>query len=167
MDFRDALSVTAPTPAAELTAAQFRALAGATDGRVVAHARTIHALHGRGLITPVSGWYERPVSRRVGRLGATSSTWGVIGYELTDSGKTLRAELVHQQADVRVAHRPPNHFLRSPSGVLHLRAEGIEDDGRSVEYARCGWDTDAGWSAVPEAVAPIDRFCQRCPSCSP
>lgn len=150
-----------------LTAAQFRALAGATDGRVVGHARTIQALHERGLVAPVSGWYERSVSRRVGRLGATSSTWGVVGYALTDSGKTLRAELVRQQADVRVAHRQPSHFLRSPAGVLHLRAEGIEDDGRSVEYARCGWDTDAGWSAVPKAIEPGDRFCQRCPSCAP
>lgn len=148
-----------------LTSAQFRALADANDGRVVGHARTIHVLHKRGLVAPVSGWYERSVSRRVGRLGATSSTWGVVGYALTDSGKTLRAELLRQQDDVKVAHRPPNHFLRSPAGVLHLRAEGIEDDGRSVQYARCGWDTDAGWNAVPEAIAPGDRFCQRCPSC--
>jgi hypothetical protein len=150
---------------ARLTAAQFRAVADATDGKVVGHACTIRALYGRGLVAPVSGWYERSVSRRVGRLGATSSTWGIVGYALTDSGKTLRAELLRQQTDVRVAHRPPSHFLRSPAGVLHLRAEGIEDDGRSVEYARCGWDNDAGWSAVPKAIAPGDRFCQRCPSC--
>lgn len=150
-----------------LTAAQFRALAEATDGGVVGHARTVRALCGRGLVTPVSGWYERSVSRRVGRLGATSSTWGIVGYTLTDSGKTLRAELLRQSADARVAHRPPNHFLRSPAGVLHLRAEGIEDDGRSVEYARCGWDNDAGWSAVPKVIESGDRFCQRCPSCTP
>lgn len=152
-------------PSVRLTAAQFRALAGATDGRLVAHARTIRALYQRGLVAPVSGWYERSMSRRVGRLGATSSTWGIVGYVLTDSGKTLRAELLRESADVRVAHRPPSHFLRSPAGVLHLRAEGIEDDGRSVEYARCGWDNDAGWSAVPKAIEPGDRFCQRCPSC--
>lgn len=148
-----------------LTSAQFRALAAANDGRVVGHARTIQVLHKRGLIAPVSGWYERSVSRRVGRLGATSSTWGVIGYTLTDSGKTLRAKLLRQQDDVKVAHRPLTHFLRSPAGVLHLRAEGIEDDGRSVQYARCGWDTDAGWNAVPKAIEPGDRFCQRCPTC--
>ncbi len=157
----------APTPHARLTAAQSRALAEAADGRVVAHSRTIRALHVRGLVTPVSGWYERSVSRRVGRLGATSGTWGVVGYVLTDAGKALRAELLRQQTDARVAHRPPNHFLRSPAGVLHLRAEGIEDDGRSVEHARCGWETDAGWAAVPDAIALGDRFCQRCLSCSP
>jgi hypothetical protein len=150
-----------------LTAAQSRALAQAIDNRVIAHFRTIRALCERGLVAPVSGWYERSMSRRVGRLGATSSTWGVVGYALTESGKKLRAELLGHQGDPRVAHRPPNHFLRSPAGVLHLRAEGVEDDGRSVEYARCGWDTDAGWSAVPKAIAPGDRFCQRCPSCAP
>ncbi|NUP46133.1 MAG: hypothetical protein HOW97_02285 [Catenulispora sp.] len=149
-----------------LTPAQIKALESATgDGRVIAHARTLHALAAKHLIDPVMGWYEKSIARRVGRYGATTSTWGVIGYALTDSGKSLRAELLRQQTDVRMAHRPPSHFLRSPAGVLHLRREGIEDDGRSVQYARCGWGTDEGWSAVPKSIEPGDRFCQRCPLC--
>lgn len=60
-------------------------------GAVVGHRRTLRSLIGLGLVAPVEGWYERSISRRVGRLGATTTTWGVVGYRLTEAGRALRA----------------------------------------------------------------------------
>lgn len=69
---------------------QQRAVLATADawGSVVGHRRTLCSLVELGLVAPVKGWYERSISRRVGRLGATTSTWGVVGFRLTDAGRT-------------------------------------------------------------------------------
>ncbi len=79
-----------------LTEAQRAALATAlaplSGGRIIGHGRTVAVLVQLGLVEPVEGWYERSVSRRVGRLYATSSTWGVVGHRITDAGRRALAE---------------------------------------------------------------------------
>ncbi|MCD2465535.1 hypothetical protein MBT42_18435 [Streptomyces sp. MBT42] len=40
--------------------------------------------------------------------------------------------------------RPASQYLRSSTGMLHLRRSGPEDDGFSYNYARCGWHIRAG-----------------------
>lgn len=58
--------------------------------------------------------------------------------------------------------RPMSHYLRSMTGVLHLRRSGPEDDGLSYDYARCGWENGLGREAVPLAISDDPRVCQRC-----
>ncbi|MFI0827210.1 hypothetical protein ACH4Q7_22455 [Streptomyces roseolus] len=59
-------------------------------------------------------------------------------------------------------NRPASGYLRSGSGMLHLRRSGPEDDGLSYHYARCGWYTDLGREAVPLTVGSDPRVCRRC-----
>ncbi len=58
--------------------------------------------------------------------------------------------------------RPVTSYLRSSTGVLHLRRPGPEDDGLSNHYTRCGWYAELGRTAVPSTVSEHDRFCARC-----
>lgn len=87
--FRVGTATARRTRAPRLTEAQRAALATAlaplSGGRITGHGRTVAVLV--QLAEPVEGWYERSVSRRVGRLYATTSTWGVIGYRITDAGR--------------------------------------------------------------------------------
>lgn len=72
-----------------LTPAQTKALEGASarNGAVTAHARTISSLYALGYLEPIHGWYEKSIARRVGRYGATTTTWGVTGHRITDAGR--------------------------------------------------------------------------------
>lgn len=58
--------------------------------------------------------------------------------------------------------RKPSAYLRSSTGVLHLRRSGPEDDGLSYHYARCGWYADLGREAMPLTVGKQPRVCKRC-----
>ncbi|WP_329424055.1 hypothetical protein [Streptomyces sp. NBC_01268] len=73
--------------------------------------------------------------------------------------------LAPRTTDPRVlarANRPASQYLRSSTGVLHLRRSGPEDDGFSYHYARCGWHTELGREAVPLVVGEDPRVCSRC-----
>ncbi|MDV5145878.1 hypothetical protein R1T08_17100 [Streptomyces sp. SBC-4] len=58
--------------------------------------------------------------------------------------------------------RPASRYLRSSTGLLHLRSSGPEDDGYSYHHARCGWYTELGREAVPLVVSEDPRVCKRC-----
>lgn len=62
----------------------------------------------------------------------------------------------------RVTVDNPRRYLRSPTGVLHLRSASgvIEEDGLSSSRARCGWESDH--DAIAETVGADDKVCKRC-----
>jgi len=60
------------------------------------------------------------------------------------------------------ALRQPRFYLRSSTGVLHLRRSGPEDDGLSNHYSRCGWYADLGREAIPLIIGDEPRVCRRC-----
>lgn len=64
--------------------------------------------------------------------------------------------------DLARSKRPASSYLRSSTGMLHLRRPGPEDDGLSYHYARCGWYADLGREAVPLIVGETPRVCKRC-----
>ena len=72
-------------------AALVRATEPQSGGAITGHSRTVAALVQRGLAEAVHGWYEKSVARRVGRLYAKSSTWGVVGYRITAAGRAAVA----------------------------------------------------------------------------
>jgi hypothetical protein len=95
-------------------AALARAVEPGSGGAVVGHGRTVASLVGRGLATPVVGWYEKSVARRVGRYGATTSTWGVTGYRITDAGKAaIKAPCVCEAGRVQQA-TASGHMISLP-----------------------------------------------------
>ncbi|MFI6055470.1 hypothetical protein ACIBCO_35960 [Streptomyces violascens] len=60
----------------------------------------------------------------------------------------------------------PGRYLKSPTGMLHLRAESISG-GPCDTISRCGLDLDVDRASIPETVATTDRLCKRCPVIEP
>ncbi|WP_424862155.1 hypothetical protein [Streptomyces sp. MMS24-I29] len=84
----------------------------------------------------------------------------LVGY-----GHVLEAATATNSAhgrDLARSKRPASSYLRSSTGMLHLRRSGPEGDGLSYHYARCGWYADLGREAVPLIVSETPRVCRRC-----
>jgi hypothetical protein len=64
----------------------------------------------------------------------------------------------------RVMTERPDRYLRSSSGLLHLRSEYgvLEDDGMSNHQSVCGLYFDLAGGAIPVKVGEGDRICKRC-----
>lgn len=76
---------------------------------------------------------------------------------------------VDESITARVVAEEPSRYLLAPSGTLHLRSAGTEDDGLSYEWARCGWDNDLGASRVPSTLSRgwKNRVCLKCKRIEP
>ncbi|WP_331763217.1 hypothetical protein OG571_47670 (plasmid) [Streptomyces sp. NBC_01369] len=61
----------------------------------------------------------------------------------------------------RVTIDAPERYLRSLTGVLHLRADMI-GGGKSTSYSRCGIEFPLGRGAIPLKVGEGARVCKRC-----
>ena len=55
-------------------------------------------------------------------------------------------------------------YLRSPSGILHMRASGPEDDALSFHYSRCGWYNELGSTRIPGTLFAgwQQSVCKKC-----
>ncbi|WP_055696542.1 hypothetical protein [Streptomyces silaceus] len=64
----------------------------------------------------------------------------------------------------RVLVTRPDRYLRSSTGLLHLRSEYgvVEDDGMSNHQSVCGVYFDLKGEAIPLKVGEGDRICKRC-----
>ncbi|MFF1298090.1 MULTISPECIES: hypothetical protein [unclassified Streptomyces] len=98
-------------------------------------------------------------------------------YAYASVADVLGAELPYRWAAVEKAATPdvrfrvstenPSRYLRSSTGILHLRRPGPEDDGLSYHYARCGWYAELGREAIPLTVGEDARLCKKCPVIEP
>ncbi|MYS59286.1 MULTISPECIES: hypothetical protein [Streptomycetaceae] len=128
----------------QLTETQRATLATALDplsgGSVFGHGRTVAVLAQLGLIEPVEGWYERSVSRRAGRLHATSRTWGVVGHHITDAGRRALAEASTVGKDTRSPRQAPAGESTQPEPAACGRCRRAFDptDTRHDGHARSG-----------------------------
>lgn len=75
---------------------------------------------------------------------------------------------------LRVRVEEPWMYMRSTSGILHIRRRNWEDEaggpagnGLSTAYVRCGVDLDFDATAIPAAVSADDRVCKRCAGIAP
>ena len=104
-----------------------------------------------------------------GRYDAYSAVADALGVELPHKWQTAveGPSLPEPQEPTpdpryRVTTEKPSRYLRSSTGVLHLRQDGPEDDGLSYHYTRCGWYSELGREAVPLIVGEDARVCKRC-----
>lgn len=103
-----------------------------------------------------------------GSYYAYTAVADVLGLELphrwgqAEPVEAPEPEPVTPDPRYRVTTEKPSRYLRSSTGVLHLRQDGPEDDGLSYHYARCDWYAELGKEAVPLIVGEDARVCKRC-----
>ncbi|MFG2001614.1 hypothetical protein ACGFNU_20930 [Spirillospora sp. NPDC048911] len=128
--------------------------------------------------------YELAISSYTGRYTNTSPRQKRINYVVdllgarADDGDVealawlAPAKKASATTKARVDTDRPDLYLRSSTGMLHLRAEGfgiVEEDGLSSTWARCGWHTDLGSTAIPARLFADGeyRLCRRCTGIEP
>ena len=114
------------------------------------------------------GRFGNPVDSAYARGGfyAYAAVADVLGIELPYRWSAVE-EAATPDVRFRVSTENPSRYLRSSTGLLHLRRPGPEDDGLSYHYARCGWYAELGREAIPLTVGEDARLCKKCPVIEP